>query len=218
MAYHGPLPAIVNPAAFDGGLDQEWPGTAAQRISFILTNFTPARLPARGPLKASFHACPICVTLASPPSKSCRSRKFPETETGDTTGASLYAPQSSYGGPAGLKQLVDACHRHGLAVVLDVVYNHLGPEGNYLPEFALLLHRHATTHPGERRINFDGPGSDGIRRFIIDNALYWLTEFTLTRCAWTLSTVSTTSALVTFSTSCRTLFRGRRDTSSARLG
>ena len=91
-------------------------------------------------------------------------------------GASLYAPQSSYGGPTGLKKLVDACHQHGLAVVLDVVYNHLGPEGNYLPEFApCFTDAHHT--PWGKAINFDGPGSDGIRRFIIDNALYWLTEY-----------------------------------------
>jgi maltooligosyltrehalose trehalohydrolase len=91
-------------------------------------------------------------------------------------GASLYAPQSSYGGPTGLKKLVDACHQHGLAVVLDVVYNHLGPEGNYLPEFAPCF---TDTHhtPWGKAINFDGPESDGVRRFIIDNALYWLTEY-----------------------------------------
>ena len=91
-------------------------------------------------------------------------------------GASLYAPQSSYGGPIGLKKLVDACHRHGLAVVLDVVYNHLGPEGNYLPEFAPCF-TDAYQTPWGKAINFDGPGSDGVRRFIIDNALYWLTEY-----------------------------------------
>ena len=91
-------------------------------------------------------------------------------------GASLYAPQSSYGGPTGLKKLVDACHQHGLAVVLDVVYNHLGPEGNYLPEFApCFTDAHHT--PWGKAINFDGPESDGVRRFVIDNALYWLTEY-----------------------------------------
>ena len=91
-------------------------------------------------------------------------------------GASLYAPQSSYGGPIGLKKLVDACHQHGLAVVLDVVYNHLGPEGNYLPEFApCFTDAHHT--PWGKAINFDGPESDGVRRFFIDNALYWLTEY-----------------------------------------
>ncbi len=78
--------------------------------------------------------------------------------------------------PTGLKKLVDACHQHGLAVVLDVVYNHLGPEGNYLPEFApCFTDAHHT--PWGKAINFDGPGSDGVRRFFIDNALYWLTEY-----------------------------------------
>ena len=78
--------------------------------------------------------------------------------------------------PTGLKKLVDACHQHGLAVVLDVVYNHLGPEGNYLPEFApCFTDAHHT--PWGKAINFDGPESDGVRRFFIDNALYWLTEY-----------------------------------------
>jgi maltooligosyltrehalose trehalohydrolase len=91
-------------------------------------------------------------------------------------GVTMYAPQSSYGGPAGLKALVDACHRHQLAVVLDVVYNHLGPEGNYLPEFAPFFTSCYRTPWGEA-INYDGPESDGVRRFVVDNALYWLTEY-----------------------------------------
>jgi maltooligosyltrehalose trehalohydrolase len=91
-------------------------------------------------------------------------------------GVYLYAPHPSYGGPPGLKQLVGACHREGLAVVLDVVYNHLGPEGNYLGEYAPYFTERYRT-PWGRAINFDGPQSDGVRRFFIDNALYWLTEY-----------------------------------------
>jgi maltooligosyltrehalose trehalohydrolase len=71
---------------------------------------------------------------------------------------------------------VNACHREGLAVVLDVVYNHLGPEGNYLAEFGPYFTDRYRTPWGEA-INFDGPGSDGVRRFFIENALYWLTEY-----------------------------------------
>jgi maltooligosyltrehalose trehalohydrolase len=102
--------------------------------------------------------------------------EFPGNRNWGYDGASLYPPQSSYGGPSGLKKLVDACHQHGLAVVLDVVYNHLGPEGNYLPEFApCFTDAHHT--PWGKAINFDGPESDGVRRWIIENALYWLTEY-----------------------------------------
>lgn len=91
-------------------------------------------------------------------------------------GTYLYAPQNSYGGPRGLKTLVNACHQKGLAVILDVVYNHLGPEGNYLGDFGpYFTDRYKT--PWGPAINFDGPESDEVRKFIIDNALYWVTEY-----------------------------------------
>ena len=104
--------------------------------------------------------------------------EFPGRRNWGYDGVGLYAPQSSYGGPAGLKTLIDACHRQGLAVVLDVVYNHLGPEGNYLAEFAPFFTGRYRTPWGDA-INYDGPESDGVRRFFVDNALYWLTEYHL---------------------------------------
>jgi maltooligosyltrehalose trehalohydrolase len=88
----------------------------------------------------------------------------------------LFAVQHSYGGPAGLKQLVNACHARGLAVLLDVVYNHLGPSGNYLGKFApYFTERHHT--PWGAALNFDGPDSDEVRRFFCDNALMWLRDY-----------------------------------------
>ena len=101
--------------------------------------------------------------------------EFPGTRNWGYDGVNLYAPQSSYGGPDGLKRLVDACHRQGLAVILDVVYNHLGPDGNYLGDFAPYFTRRYGTPWGEA-LNFDGADSDPVRRYFIDNALYWLTE------------------------------------------
>lgn len=86
-----------------------------------------------------------------------------------------YATQHSYGGPDGLARLVDACHREGLAVILDVVYNHLGPEGNYLSAFAPYFTDRYRTPWGEA-VNVDGAGSDEVRRYFINNALYWVTE------------------------------------------
>ena len=88
-----------------------------------------------------------------------------------------YAPESSYGEPAALKQLILAAHRRGLMVFLDVVYNHFGPVGNYLPRYApqFFTSRHRT--PWGHAINFDGEGSRVVRDFFIDNALYWLEEF-----------------------------------------
>jgi maltooligosyltrehalose trehalohydrolase len=102
--------------------------------------------------------------------------EFPGARNWGYDQVDLYAPHSQYGGPEGLKGFVDACHQAGLAVVLDVIYNHVGPEGNYLAEFAPYSTDHYRT-PWGRAINYDGPFSDGVRRFVIENALYWLTEY-----------------------------------------
>lgn len=91
-------------------------------------------------------------------------------------GVDLYAPHHAYGGPEGLKRLVDACHAEGLAVILDVVYNHLGPSGNYLGKFGPYLTGRYRTGWGDA-VNLDGPGSDEVRRFFIDNALMWLRDY-----------------------------------------
>ncbi len=102
--------------------------------------------------------------------------QFPGERNWGYDGTYLYAPQNSYGGPYGLENLVNACHQKGLAVILDVVYNHLGPEGNYLGHYGpYFTDRYKT--PWGPAINFDGPESDEVRKFIIDNALYWVTEF-----------------------------------------
>ncbi len=91
-------------------------------------------------------------------------------------GVGLFAPHHAYGGPDGLKRLVNAAHARGIGVVLDVVYNHLGPAGNYLPEFGPYLTGRHQTNWGDA-VNFDGPGSDEVRRFVIDNALVWLRDY-----------------------------------------
>jgi maltooligosyltrehalose trehalohydrolase len=93
-------------------------------------------------------------------------------------GVDLYAPHHAYGGPEGLKRLVNACHAKGLAVLLDVVYNHVGPSGNYLERFGpYFTTRHQT--PWGPAVNLDGPGSDEVRRFFCDNALMWLRDYHL---------------------------------------
>ena len=91
-------------------------------------------------------------------------------------GADLFAPHHAYGGPAGLKRLVDACHASGLGVVMDVVYNHLGPVGNFLAEFGPYFSDRHQTDWGAG-FNFDGHGSDEVRRFVLDNALMWMRDY-----------------------------------------
>ncbi len=102
--------------------------------------------------------------------------QFPGTRNWGYDGVCPFAPQNTYGGPIGLKEFVNAAHGKGLAVVLDVVYNHLGPEGNHLGRFAPYFSDRYRTPWGEA-VNFDGPQSDGVRRFFIDNACYWVEEF-----------------------------------------
>lgn len=89
-----------------------------------------------------------------------------------------YAPDSSYGRPEDFMALIDAAHGRGISVFLDVVYNHFGPDGNYLPEYAPLFTRHHKT-PWGNGVNYDGAQSGPVREFIIQNALYWINEFRL---------------------------------------
>jgi maltooligosyltrehalose trehalohydrolase len=104
--------------------------------------------------------------------------EFPGSRNWGYDGVSPYAVQSTYGGPDGLKRLVDAAHRIGLAVLLDVVYNHLGPEGNYLREFGPYFSDRYRTAWGEG-LNLDGPDSDEVRRYVVENAVYWVSEYHL---------------------------------------
>ena len=102
--------------------------------------------------------------------------QFPGGRNWGYDGVLPFAVQNTYGGPAGLKRLVDACHGHGIAVVLDVVYNHLGPEGNYLSEFGPYFTARYKT-PWGLALNFDGPDSDPVRRYFIENALHWVSAY-----------------------------------------
>jgi len=102
--------------------------------------------------------------------------QFPGRRNWGYDGVFPFAVQESYGGYAGLQRLVDACHERNLAVALDVVYNHLGPEGNVLAEFGpYFTDRYRT--PWGAAVNFDGPGSDDVRAYFIQNAFQWYREF-----------------------------------------
>jgi maltooligosyltrehalose trehalohydrolase len=101
--------------------------------------------------------------------------EFPGSRNWGYDGVYPFAVEQSYGGVAALHRLVRACHHIGLAVVLDVVYNHLGPEGNYLREFGPYFTDRYRTPWGDA-LNFDGPDSDHVRRLFIENALYWIDE------------------------------------------
>jgi maltooligosyltrehalose trehalohydrolase len=102
--------------------------------------------------------------------------QFPGSRNWGYDGVYVYGVQESYGGPAGLKKLVDACHQAGIAVILDVVYNHLGPEGNYLWAYGPYFTDQYRT-PWGNAVNFDGAYSNDVRNFFIQNALYWLDKY-----------------------------------------
>lgn len=104
--------------------------------------------------------------------------QFPGARNWGYDGVYPFAVQHSYGGPVGLKRLVDAAHAAGLSVLLDVVYNHLGPEGNYLAQFGpYFTDRYHT--PWGQAIDFDGPRSAAVRHFFVENAVQWVREFHL---------------------------------------
>jgi maltooligosyltrehalose trehalohydrolase len=102
--------------------------------------------------------------------------EFPGRRGWGYDGVLLYAPHHAYGGPEGLKHLVNEAHARGIAVVLDVVYNHLGPSGNHLARFGPYFTDRYRTPWGEA-VNLDDRGSDEVRRFICDNALQWIRDY-----------------------------------------
>lgn len=102
--------------------------------------------------------------------------QFPGTRNWGYDGVFTYAVQQSYGGAHGLRKLVDACHEKGIAVILDVVYNHMGPEGNYLGVYGDYFTGKYHTPWGDA-INFDDAWCDGVRRFVIENVLMWFRDF-----------------------------------------
>jgi maltooligosyltrehalose trehalohydrolase len=102
--------------------------------------------------------------------------QFPGDRGWGYDGTYWFAPQQSYGGPAGLERLVTACHDHGLGVILDVIYNHLGPEGNYLHPFGPYFTNRYNTPWGEA-INFDGEGREGARSLVLDSVRSWIRDF-----------------------------------------
>jgi maltooligosyltrehalose trehalohydrolase len=164
---------VMDPDAF-AWTDREWKGI--EMADFIVYElhvgtFTPdGTFDAIVPRLASLRELGLTAIELMPVAQ------FPGERNWGYDGVQLFAPQNSYGGPDALKRLVDAAHREGLAVIQDVVYNHVGPEGNYLGEYGPYFTNVYRT-PWGPAVNYDGPHSDEVRRFIIENACYWVSEF-----------------------------------------
>jgi maltooligosyltrehalose trehalohydrolase len=169
---HGPS-EVVDPYDFQW-TDHAWHGLPLERL--IIYELHVGTWTAKGTFQSAIPRLEYLRDLGITAIELMPVAQFPGVRNWGYDGVGLFAPQCSYGGSQGLKELVDACHRYGLAVILDVVYNHVGPEGNYLQEFGpYFTDRYRT--PWGPAVNYDGPESDEVRRFIITNALYWVTEY-----------------------------------------
>lgn len=168
---HGPS-RIVDPT-FEWH-DADWPGR--QMADLIIYELHVGTFTAEGTFDGVVARLDHLVALGVTAIELMPVAEFPGARNWGYDGVALYAPSSAYGGPDGLRRLVDAAHARGLSVVLDVVYNHVGPEGNYLNEFGpYFTDRYRT--PWGNALNYDDSGSDEVRRFVIENALYWISEF-----------------------------------------
>jgi maltooligosyltrehalose trehalohydrolase len=169
---HGPS-RVVSPEEF-AWTDEGWKGIPLR--DYIIYELHAGTFTPEGTFEAVTQKLAHLKSLGVTAVELMPVAEFPGGRNWGYDGAHLYAPQSTYGGPAGLKKLIDACHREGLAFILDVVYNHLGPEGNYLGEYMPVF---SGTHksPWGDALNFDGADSDGVRRHFVENALYWLHEY-----------------------------------------
>ena len=171
---HGPT-EIVDPAAFRW-TDDGWRGLALGDLILYelhVGTFSPA-----GNFDGVIERLQYLKQLGITAIELMPVAAFPGERNWGYDGVSPYAVQASYGGPQGLRRLVDAAHSAGLAVLLDVVYNHLGPEGNYLRLFGpYFTDQHET--PWGEAVNYDQAGSGMVRRYVVENALYWIREYHL---------------------------------------
>ncbi|NGX61441.1 MAG: Malto-oligosyltrehalose trehalohydrolase [Chlamydiae bacterium] len=169
---HGPT-EIVDPKSFSWD-DLSWKGIPLQEQIFYEIHV--GAYTKEGTFYSLIDKLPYIKKLGVTCLEIMPISQFPGRWNWGYDGASPYAPYSGYGGPQGLKELVKAAHAHSLGICLDVVYNHLGPEGNYLAEFGNYFSDTYRT-PWGKALNYDGPYSDHVRHYIIQNALYWLSEY-----------------------------------------
>ena len=171
---HG-LTEVVDPASF-AWTDQAWRGLPLK--DYVIYELHIGAFTPQGTLDAAIEKLPYLRKVGITVIELMPVAAFPGVRNWGYDGVSPYAVQASYGGPEALRRFVDAAHAIGLAVNLDVVYNHLGNEGNYLRMFApYFTDRHKT--PWGDAINYDQPGSEGVREYVVENARYWIREYHL---------------------------------------
>ncbi len=171
---HGPS-EIVDSATFQWN-DDEWRGLALR--DYVIYELHVGTFTPEGTFDGAIAKLDYLKQLGITVIEVMPVAAFPGTRNWGYDGVSPYAVQASYGGPDGLRRFVDAAHSIGLAVILDVVYNHLGPEGNYLRKFGPYFTAHHKTPWGEA-VNYDSAGCEHVRRYVVENALYWIREYHL---------------------------------------
>jgi maltooligosyltrehalose trehalohydrolase len=170
---HGPS-QLVDPSSFVWS-DESWEGVARERLVLYelhVGTFTP-----EGTFAAAMEKLPSLKQLGVTAVELMPVADFPGERNWGYDGVALFAPARCYGAPDDLRRFVDRAHQLGLAVHLDVVYNHLGPDGSYFAAFSPLVFSQKHRSPWGAGINFDGPGCEMVRRFFIDNALHWIHEY-----------------------------------------
>lgn len=168
---HGPSRFIDSSFAWQ---DKNWKGIPLK--DYVIYELHVGTFTPEGSFEAIIDKLPYLCELGITAIELMPVVEFPGNRNWGYDGVCLYAPHHHYGGPQGLKKLINACHQRGIAVILDVIYNHLGPEGNYLANFGNYFTDIYKT-PWGSAINYDGAYSDEVRRYFIDNALYWLTDY-----------------------------------------
>ena len=170
---HGPSQVVEHQFPW---ADQGWPGLALDK--YVLYELHVGTFTPEGTFDAIIPRISALKELGITAIELMPVAQFAGNRNWGYDGVYPYAVQESYGGPAALKRLVNACHEQGMAVVLDVVYNHFGPEGNYSSEFGEYFTDLYKT-PWGQSLNFDDRSSDEVRRYFIENALRWITDFHL---------------------------------------
>ncbi|MCA9120127.1 MAG: malto-oligosyltrehalose trehalohydrolase [Planctomycetaceae bacterium] len=156
------------------GFTESWPGVSLREL--VIYELHVGTFTTAGTFDAIIPRLEQLVDLGVTAIELLPVAQFPGERNWGYDGVHLFAVQNSYGGPQGLVRLIEAAHRVGLGVILDVVYNHLGPEGNYIGEFGPYYSNCYRT-PWGNALNYDGPDSGPVRRFVIDNAVSWVRDF-----------------------------------------
>lgn len=169
---HGPSRTVPSPVFT--GADPSWRGIPLR--DYVIYELHIGTFTQGGTFHAAIEKLDHLVALGVTAVEVLPVNGFNSVHNWGYDGVAWFAVHEPYGGPAGYRAFVDACHRKGLAVIQDVVYNHLGASGNYLPEFGPYL-RDDSRNTWGQTVNLDGPGSDEVRRYILDNVRMWFADY-----------------------------------------